>query len=322
MHNLIFFVRACVASKTLIASLCGLLIVPLAAWLAIRVLAPYIRRMDGDVAWQAPLAAIAATMPGAVFLLLAVVDLAGASSSGCLQFVWGRILFAAILVLTILAFARATISMYRRAVQVRRLIDLSHEPAENVLTVARRVGVRVGVLPFPDPFCALARLVDPVVLVSRGTLERLNVEELDAALRHERAHAMRGDLALSAALSFFVDLLPLSTGDLIATYNTAREFAADEHATRGIEPHRLASAIISLAGAQKMAHSVAALAEDAASIKPRVVALLEERARTTSPIKRRMVVVAVLVGITIFSITPAVLSAANYYACSTKGMLS
>ncbi len=322
MHDLVFFIKACVASKALIASVCGLFVIPLAAWIIIRLLAPYIRRMDTDVAWQAPLAAIAATTPGAVFLLLAVIDLIGATSSGCLQFLWGRILFAAVLALTTLAFARATIITTRRVTQIRTLISLSHVPSEAILCIAQRVGVQVRVLPFPDPFCALARLIHPVVLVSRGTLDRLNAEELEAALRHERAHAQRADLPLSAALSFFADLLPLSTGDLIATYNIAREFAADEHATRGVEAHQLASAIISLAGTRKIAHSVAALAEDATNIKPRVLALLEERARSASPVARRAVAVAVLTAVAILSVTPAVLSALNYYACSTKGMLS
>lgn len=322
MHDLVFFLKTYVASKTLIASLCGLLIIPFAAWFAIRLLAPYIQRMDDDAAWQAPLAAIAATTPGAVFLLLAVIDLAGAHSSGCLQFLWGRILFVTILALSILALARAITIAYSRAAQIRTLIALSRAPAEDVLTIARRVGVRVRVLPFADPFCALAGLCRPVVLVSRETLERLNGEELEAALRHERAHALRADLPLSAALSFFADLLPLSTGDLIETYNTAREFAADEHATRKIKAHQLASAIVSLAGTQRIAHLVAALAEDSASIKPRVLALLEGRARTRSPIGRRAFAAAVLAGIVIFSIAPAMLSAVNYSACSFKGMLS
>ncbi|MBC5816196.1 MAG: hypothetical protein GIW97_06605 [Candidatus Eremiobacteraeota bacterium] len=322
MHDLVFFIKACVASKTLIASVCGLFVIPLAAWIVIRLLAPYIRRMDNDPAWQAPIAAIAATTPGAVFLLLAVIDLIGASSSGCLQFLWGRILFATILALTILAFTRATIVAANRVAQIRALIKLSHEPAEDIRSVAQRVGVQVRVVPFADPFCALARIIAPVVLVSRGTLERLDPQELEAALRHERAHALRADLPLSAALSFFADLLPLPTGDLIATYSTAREFAADEHATRGIAAHQLASAIISLAGTRKLAHSVAALAEDAANIKPRVLALLEERAVSASPIGRRVVAVAMLTAVAILSLMPAVLSAVNDSACSTKGVLS
>ncbi|MDQ6825849.1 MAG: M56 family metallopeptidase, partial [Candidatus Eremiobacteraeota bacterium] len=287
MHDLLFFLKACVASKTLITSLCGLLIIPLAAWILVRLLAPFIRRMDADAAWQAPLAAIAAAMPGSVFLLLAIIDLGGAYSSGCLQFLWGRMLFAGILSMTVLAFARATTITYQRVVHIRTLVALSHEPAQSVLSIAQRVGVQVRVLPFPDPFCALARIIHPVVLVSRGTLERLNAEELEAALRHELAHLLRADLPLSAAFSFFAELLPLSTGDLISTYAIAREFAADQHATRKIEAHHLASAIISLAGTQKIANSVAALAEDSATIKPRVVALLEERARTASPLGRR-----------------------------------
>jgi Zn-dependent protease with chaperone function len=320
MADFVFFLKACLASKTLIASICGLLIIPVAAWIAVRLLAPFIRRMDNDASWQAPLAAIASSTPGAVFFLLAIVDLIGAYSSGCLQFVWGRILFASILALTILAFIRATAVAHQRYAQVRQLIQHSLVPSERVSAVARKVSADVRIIPSPEPFCALARPMRPVVLLSRGTVERLNDEELEAALRHERAHALRGDLLLSAALSFFADLLPLPVRDLTATYNAAREFAADEHAARESNPLQLASAILSLAGTRTVGHGVAALAEDTTSLKQRVLALLEDRAEQTGLAGRRIVGVSVLVAIAFFSLMPAALSAMNYYVCTFKGM--
>lgn len=320
MADLVFFLKACLASKTLIASLCGLLVVPAAAWLAVRLLAPYIRRMDNDPSWQAPLAAIASAIPGAVFLVLAIVDLAGAQSSGCLQFVWGRIIVASILTLAILAFMRATAVAYQRYTQIRRLIQHSHAPSDQVREAAKRVGVAVRIIPSPEPFCALAQPLRPLVLLSRGTLERLDDGELEAALRHERAHALRGDLLLAAAVSFFADLLPLPVRDLTAIYNAARELAADNHAVRKIAPHQLASAILLLACAQTFGHGVAALAEDTTNLKQRVLALLEDRAERTDLSGRRFMAASVLFTIAIFSLMPAVLSAMNHYACTMQGM--
>ncbi len=320
MADLVFFLHACVASNTLVASLCGLLVIPIAAWLAVRLLAPYIRRMNNDPSWQAPLAAIASTTPGAVFLVLAIVDLAGARSSGCLQFVWGRIIFASILTLAILAFIRATAVAYQRYAQVRRVIQHSHTPSDQVREVAKKVGLTVRIIPSPEPFCALAQPLRPVVLLSRGTVERLDNEELEAALTHERAHALRGDLLLAAALSFFADLLPLPVRDLTATYKAAREFAADNHAVRKVEPHQLASAILSLAGGQTLGHGVAALAEDAASLKKRVLALLENRAERTDLAGRRMMTVSGLFAIATISLMPAVLSSMNHYVCTMQAM--
>lgn len=320
MSDLVFFLKTCIASQTLIFSMCGLVLIPLAAWMAVRVLAPFIRSMENDTPWQAPLAAIASSTPGAVFLLLAIVDIAGASSSGCLQFVWGRVFFAVIAILAILAFIRAATIAHRRHAEVRRLIKHSQAPCARVSKTARQIGVDVRIVPSMEPFCALAQPLHPIVLLSRGAVERFDDTELEAALRHERAHQLRGDLLLGAALSFFGDLLPLPVNDLTATYNSAREFAADEHAVRTIDPHQLASAILSLAGARNMGRGVAALAEDSASLRRRVMRLLEGRAAGTGTVGRRIVSVTVLTSIAIFSLMPAVASMITSSACTLKGM--
>ncbi|MDQ6929436.1 MAG: M56 family metallopeptidase [Candidatus Eremiobacteraeota bacterium] len=320
MSDLVFYLKTCVASNTLIFSMCSLVIIPLAAWLAIRMVAPFIRRMDNDAAWQAPLAAIASTTPGAVFFLLAIVDLGGAYSSGCLHFLWGRIFFASILILAILAFIRASAVAYQRYAQVRSLIQRSQAPCDRISLVAKKIGVSIRIIPSCEPFCALAQPLRPVVLLSQGTVERLDDAQLEAALRHECAHALRGDLLFAAALSFFADLFPLPVNDLTAIYNSAREFAADEHAVRAIEPHQLAAAILSVAGARTNFRGVAALAEDSTALKQRVVRLLEERAAETGAVGRRIVGVGALVTITVLSLMPAIISATNYYACTVKGM--
>ncbi len=319
MADLLTFLRECAASGALLASICGSLVIPLFAWLAIRAFAPYILRMHDDAPWQAPLAAIAATIPPAVFLALSIIGVLGAASSGCLSYVWGRILFGAIVAFVVLALGRASIGAYRRSRQVRRLIVASQAPDAPLYAIAQRCGVRIRVLPYSEPFCALAGFWRPIVLVSTQTLERLSAEELEAAFRHERAHAARFDLMLGAALNFFADLLPFPSGDLVEAYAKARETAADEHAVRDCAPEALASAIVRLAAAKPMPRATAALTESGRSIKHRLAALLDDRAARIDPRGRRMLVATSLAAIMFASFLPAVLFALKFVACTMQG---
>ena len=319
MADLLTFLRECAASGALLASICGAVTVPLMAWLAIRAVAPYISRMHDDASWQAPLAALAATIAPAIFLALSIIGVLGAASSGCLDYLWGRILFGAIVAFVVLALGRASAKAYDRHRQVRRLIAASKTCDAALRAIAERCGVRVRVLQYSEPFCALAGISRPTVLVSTQTLERLSAEELEAAFRHERAHAARFDLVLGAILNFFADLLPLPAGDLLEAYTKARERAADEHAVRDCAPDALASAIVRLAAAKPMPRATAALTEEGRSIKHRIVALLDDRAARIDPRGRRIVVVASLAAIVIVSFLPAFLFALKFVACTMQG---
>lgn len=319
MADLFSFLRLCAASGTLIGSLCGLIFLPFLTWLGVRALAPFILRMRNDAAWQAPLAAIAATTPGVMFLLLALIGLFGASGSGCLAFLWGRLLFGAIAALLTLALFRATLRARERSSQVRKLIDISQPVNVNIGAIAQRCGVRVRVVNYADAFCALVGPWNPVVLISRATLDRLSIEELEAALHHERAHAARFDLKLAAALSFFADLLPLPVDDLVEAYATARERAADERAVQHCDPTTLASAIVAVATTRNT-RAVAALAEETHSVKQRVLMLLSTGAEGGNRSRRRFVACVSLCVIVALSIAPAILSATNFYTCAIKGM--
>jgi beta-lactamase regulating signal transducer with metallopeptidase domain len=319
MADLLTFLHLCAASGTLIGSLCGLIFIPLLTWLGVRALAPFILRMRDDAAWQAPLAAIAATTPGAMFLLLALVGLFGASGSGCLAFVWGRVLFGAIAVLLALALSRAALRAHERSSQVRKLIDISKPANSSIGAIAQRCGVRVRVVNYADAFCALVGSWNPVVLISRATIDRLSIEELEAALQHERAHAARFDLMLAAALSFFADLLPLPADDLVETYSAARERAADERAVQHCDPTTLASAIVAVATTRNT-RAVAALAEETHSAKQRVLALLSAGAEQVNPRRRRLTACVSLGVIVALSVAPAIFSATHFYTCAIKGM--
>ena len=320
MADLLSFLRECAASGALIGSICGLLIVPFLTWLAVRALAPRIHAMANDAPWQAPLAAAAASAPAAVFLALAISGLIGASSAGCLNYAWGRALFAGVLVLTTSSVARAIFVACRRIAQVRNLIAASGPADAHVETIAKRCNVRVRLLPYSEPLCALAGILRPVVLLSRGALERLADEELEAALRHERAHAIRLDLVLAMTLSFFADLLPFPARDFATIYAVAREKAADLYAIQVSAPEVLASAIIALASTRRPFGATAALAGDLRSVTDRVRALLAHRVEQAYSLKQRTISTAWLSAIILAGLAPSILAAMNYYACTIKGM--
>ncbi len=94
MREVIEFLAACWSTGMLLRSVCALVIVPALAWLALRAIAPHLSRLDSDPEWQAPLAAAAAAIPGALFVLLAVEAMIGGLAAACLETLVGRVLFA------------------------------------------------------------------------------------------------------------------------------------------------------------------------------------------------------------------------------------
>ncbi len=322
MHDFASFLQSCGSSGTLLASLCGLVVIPFAAWVVLTLATPLIRAMRNDVSWQAPLAAIAALLPGGIFLTLAVIGIVGASSSGCLQFSAGRIVFGAILTLTLIAIARATALAFQRSAQVRGLIVTSCPANEHLSSMGQSIGVEIRVVADATPLCALAGCSRPLILVSTNTLERLSDQELAAALWHERAHFLRRDVILAGTLSFFVDLLPLPNRQLVQAYSTARELAADQRAIVDADAHHLGSAILALAGSTRTRHSMASLAEDSKNVKDRLLALFERPEYSGTIYTRRIAATSTLLAITLLSFAPAIASAVNYHACMLKGVAS
>jgi Zn-dependent protease with chaperone function len=96
------------------------------------------------------------------------------------------------------------------------------------------------------PLLAMAGMVRPRLIVSRGVLEALSLEELDAALRHENAHRLSGDNCKRFLVLLAPDILPFlrGFGALEQTWAKLAEWAADDEATGGDKQRAL-----SLAGA-------------------------------------------------------------------------
>lgn len=315
MLDLGTFVTSCLMSGTLFASACALVVVPPLAWVAVRALVPVLRRMNDDVAWQAPLAAISAAMPGALFALLAFLALVGGTHSPCLKTATGRVLYTLIASVAAVGIARAGIFAIRRRNGVRNLVHASLPASARLASIAQACGVHAREVPSNQAFCALAGMRNPVVLVSSETLHRLDDEELAAALLHERAHACRGDQTLAATLAFCADLLPLPANDLIATYRAARELAADRQAAREATPDTLASALLALAHRASPSPLEVPAFTDGRGLSERLHALLTSPPTVTVDPRRRIAVSISLVGIVVVSLAPSAATAFHLATC-------
>lgn len=304
IHEVAVFAANCLGSGAILSSLCAIVIVPLFGWLAVRLLTGRIQRLNGDAAWQAPLAAAAALVPGALLVTLVAINVVRGGAP-CLDYVVGRGLAVVIGLWSLVALGRATWLAFVRYREARTLIE-SAEPADGPLAaIAKGYGLHVRVLLHEEPFCALTGLFRPVVLLSSATPRLLNEAELRAALRHEAAHARRGDLLVGAIVSFFADLLPLSIRPLEEIYHSAREFAADREAVRAEGAEALASALITLArGAIELRGAVAMAS--GSTIRPRLRELLFGPPALDAGVPwRRTVVIAVLTLLVIGGLAPA-----------------
>jgi len=100
---------------------------------------------------------------------------------------------------------------------------------------------------YPGPAVALAGIIHPRAIVTRAAAAALSREQLDAALRHERAHAESRDNLKRLAMLLDPGLLPRRTAAALEqAWVRAAEWAADDRAADG-DPHRalaLAEALV------------------------------------------------------------------------------
>jgi beta-lactamase regulating signal transducer with metallopeptidase domain len=93
----------------------------------------------------------------------------------------------------------------------------------------------VTIMNSDTPVLALAGLIRPRVIVSRGVLQTLSREELKAALEHEHAHRKSQDNLKRLVLFLAPEIFPFSRGFTRLNRCWARlvEWAADDEATAG-----------------------------------------------------------------------------------------
>lgn len=312
MHDVTAYLWACLANGTLLFSACALVVVPALAWCAIRALQPQIMLLDHEVPWQAPLAAIAAALPGALFLILASALIVTSVHSACLNYLTGRIVFGLVATLTIAALGRAAFLASRRELEVRRLVSGTKPAGKHLARIARKIGVTARELPDESGLCFLAGTWRPVVVISSGILRKLDDEALQAVLLHERGHARCGDQVLAALVSLCVDALPLPVNRLVHTYRNARELAADRHALLESAPDCLAEAILLVTRTQPK--SVAALS--GGELRLRIRALFAPPPASKTGLRRYLVTIA-LATVFALGLAPVVAVAIGAAPCAT-----
>jgi beta-lactamase regulating signal transducer with metallopeptidase domain len=290
----------------LVTSACALIVIPSAAWSVMMLLTPALRGMKADPRWQAPLSAAAAALPGFLFALLGAVSLRDGWASECLHFATGRALYAAIAVVTVFGLIRAIALAYRRRSEIQRLLAASVTAGWREGVVAERLGLRVRRVHSEEPFVLLAGVRRPTVLISSEALRRLDDAQLDAAIRHEAAHARHGDQLVAALVTFIGDLVPLPVAPLVSIYRSAREFAADQAAALESDPCDLASALLALAQARFAPAGTAAFVERA-TVGARLAALLADSPQRPAR-SRRIVVTAILLATLVVGAAPAIVA--------------
>lgn len=102
-----------------------------------------------------------------------------------------------------------------------------------------------------SPVLAMAGVLHPRIVISRGVLNALSVEQLDAALRHERAHGTSRDNLKRLLVLLSPDVFPFAGGfaALDRTWSRLSEWAADDCAREGnaLRSLSLASALVCVA---------------------------------------------------------------------------
>jgi Zn-dependent protease with chaperone function len=123
-----------------------------------------------------------------------------------------------------------TLALIRRLLRAR--VDL---PAPLASTAAALgLAGRVDLVANERPFAFAYWFVQPRVCLSTGLLARLQPDELQAVLAHERWHVARRDpLRIVVARYFAAGLYVIPViDDLVAHYDLVKEVAADDHAVR------------------------------------------------------------------------------------------
>ena len=150
---------------------------------------------------------------------------------------------AALLAVTALAisFARATRAVFSTSMYEKFCVKSGAQVR------SQAVSASITVIDDTSPVIAMVGVFRPRFVISRGVIDTLAPDELDCALRHERAHRISWDNFKRLLLLLAPDVLPFfsrSFATLDRAWITFSEWAADDAAVAG-DPERS----LSLAGA-------------------------------------------------------------------------
>lgn len=153
--------------------------------------------------------------------------------------------------------------------------------------------VGVEVVNHDEPFAFTFGLGAPRIALSRGLVEQLSTEELEAVVAHERYHVLARDplklvVARTAAKTCF--FLP-AVGHLVTRYLAGRELAADRRSVRDHGRPALAGALFKAVGGQGLDEfGIAAAMADPELLEARVAQL----ERGTEPLPPRLPLASVV----------------------------
>lgn len=174
----------------------------------------------------------------------------------------------------------------------RRIAGASTAPPDWLDNVAQRLGLggRVRLLEVGEPFSFTYGLVSPVVVVSRGLLERCTPEEVETVLTHERYHVQNLDplkVVVARTLPASLYLMPVLR-TFQRRYLAGRELAADRRAVQRHGPGRLAGVLYKVVRGPawpELAGAAAIGGEDVLDVR---VAQLESGREPALPPPRRL----------------------------------
>jgi beta-lactamase regulating signal transducer with metallopeptidase domain len=155
-----------------------------------------------------------------------------------------------------------------------------------------------------SPVLAVAGVVHPRLVISRRVMRGLTAEQIDAALRHERAHRAAGDNLKRFLILLAPDVLPFLRGfvTLERRWAKAIEWAADDQASAG-DPRRalsLADALVRVArmgNKPQLSYLSSSLMADDHDLSDRVDRLLRPQPLPEKPAKELIALVSGAAGL-------------------------
>lgn len=157
----------------------------------------------------------------------------------------GRGPLPAITALLVVLLAGAAAGVVSVAGQLSATRRLCHHVDRSRTTPPAGTPAGVEVVDHDEPFAFTFGLGEPRIALSRGLVEQLSTDELEAVVAHERYHVRARDplklvVARAAARTCF--FLP-AVRHLVTRYLAGRELAADRHSVRDLGRPALAGAL-------------------------------------------------------------------------------
>ncbi len=214
----------------------------------------------------------------------------------------------------------ALFSLVRQWVVTRRLLGqllarrLEAPPSLAALARRLRLDDRLDYVDDDSAYAFCYGLLDPRICVSRGLVDLLEAQELEAVLRHERHHLLHRDplkILLSRALAAGLFFLPVA-GELRNRYLAVKEITADEVTTHGGDRNKvvLASALVKLIKAAPQSWPEGLAAIGSFNVTQERVQRLVNGYWSGTPFPRlKTVVISLLVIVAIFLVSYAPLMA-------------